>query len=123
MPRAEARLAAELSKADRAYAGPYLRRLEVVADSLFFSALESRFSVDCEEKRLAERNRFAQTLIYAGDRLLDEAAGDVPCTAIRRHRARARASSAYWGRLRGGNSVFADQPEIFTSAREVRHAE
>ena len=113
----------DVSKADRAYAGPYLRRLDYVADSLFFSALESRFSADGEEKRLAERNRFAKTLIHAGDRLLDEATGDVPCTAIRRHRARARASSAYWGRLRGGNSVFADQPEIFTSAREVRHAE
>ena len=115
--------ASDLTKTDRAYAGPYLRRLDAAADSLFFSALERRFSADGEEKQLKERNRFARTLIHAGDRLLNEAAGDVPCTAILRHRARARASSAYWGRLRGANSVFADQPEIFTSAREVRHAE
>ena len=113
----------DLTKADRAYAGPYLRRLDGLADSLFFSALERRFSANGEDKRMAERTRFTRTLIQAGDRLLDEASGDVPCTAIRRHRARARASSAYWGRLRRGNSVFADQPEIFTNAREVRHAE
>ena len=113
----------DLSKADRAYAGPYLRRLDGLADSLFFSALERRFSAGGEEKRMAERTRFARTLIDAGGQLLDEASGDVPCTAIRRHRARARASSAYWGRLRGGNSVFADQPEIFSRAREVPHAE
>ena len=113
----------DLSKADRAYAGPYLRRLDSLADSLFFSALECRFSAGGEEERMAERTRFAQTLIDAADRLLNEASGDVPCTAIRRHRARARASSAFWGRLQGGNSVFADQPDIFARAREVPHAE
>ena len=113
----------DLTKANRAYAGPYVRRLDGLADWLFFSALQRRFSADGEEQRTAERIRFAQTLIHAGSRLLDEASGDVPCTAIHRHRARAQASRAYWGRLRGGNSVFADQPEIFANAREVRHAE
>ena len=113
----------DLSKADRAYAGPYLRRLDSLADSLFFSALECRFSAGGEEERMAERTRFAQTLIDAADRLLNEASGDVPCTGIRRHRARARAASAFWGRLQGGNSIFADQPDIFARAREVPHAE
>ena len=52
-------------------------------------------------------------MIAVAETLLHEAVTAVPCPAIRRHRARARATSAFWGRLRRPQSVFSDQPEIF----------
>ena len=45
--------------------------------------------------------------------LLDEAVKTVPCQAVRRHRARSRAFSAFHSRLRRPQGVFSDQPEIF----------
>ncbi len=110
--------ASELTKADRAFANPYARRLDVAIDARFFSALEDRFLAagdSDEEKRRAE---FARHMIAAADALLNEAVAAVPCPTIRRHRARARAFSAFWGRLRRPESVFSDQPEIF-DAREA----
>ena len=52
-------------------------------------------------------------MIDAARALLRQAVETVPCSAVRRHRARARAFSAFNGRLHGPRSVFSDQPEIF----------
>lgn len=116
--------ASELGKSHRSHAGPYARRLDAEADARFFPALEERYaaSVSADADAVAAcRAAFARSLIHAAERLLDEAVESVPCPAIRRPRARARAASAFWGRLRGPGSVFSDQPGIFT-AREVDHA-
>ena len=103
----------ELSKADRAHAGPHLRRFDAEVDSGFFAALDRRFVAADDAARKAERASFATAMISAARGILDEAVEVVSCPAIRRHRARARALSAFHGRLRGSRSVFADQPEIF----------
>lgn len=116
--------ASELSKSHRSHAGPYARRLDAEADAHFFPALEERYAASTgagADAVAACRAAFARTLIRAAKRLLDEAVESVPCPAIHRPRGRARAASAFWGRLRGPKSVFSDQPEIFT-AREVDHA-
>lgn len=116
--------ASELSKSHRSHAGPYARRLDAEADAHFFPALEERYAASAgagADALAACRAAFARTLIRVAERLLDEAVESVPCPAIRRPRGRARAASAFWGRLRGPKSVFSDQPEIFT-AREVDHA-
>ena len=105
--------AGELTKADRAQADRYSRRLDAAADAQFFSALECRFSASNEGERAASRAAFARAMIDTAEQLLDEAIEAVPCTAIHRHRARARAESAFRGRLRSTKSVFSDQPEIF----------
>ena len=101
--------AASLSKSDREKAYPYLRRLDSVADSHFFSALQKRF----EEDRPAARRAFARLLIRRASTLLQEATETVPCTRIHRFRAQARATSAFWWRLRRPDSVFSDQEDIF----------
>ena len=102
-----------LTKTDRIHATPYARRFDAAVDSLFFWAVEQRFVATDEADKKARREDFARTIVSTADALLDEAVGAVPCPAIRRHRARARAFSAFHGRLRGARSVFADQPEIF----------
>ena len=112
----------ELTKAHRGHAGPYARRLEAAADARFFAALDDRFAADSAGEvasRQVCRARFGRGLIHAADKLLGEAVETVPCPAIRRPRARARAVSAFWGRLRKG--VFSDQPEVF-STQEVYDA-
>ena len=115
----------ELTKAHRSHAGPYVRRLDAEADASFFPALEDRYAAstaaDATTALPACRVAFARSLIHAGELLLNEAIETVPCPAIHRPRARARAVSAFWGRLRSAKSVFSDQPEIF-AAREADNA-
>lgn len=105
--------AGELTKANRAHSVPYSRRLDAAADERFFPELERRFSATGEAERRKARTVFARAMIDSAERLLDEALKTVPCAAIHRHRAQARAESAFQGRLRSPKSVFSDQPEIF----------
>ena len=112
----------ETSKSDRMCATPFGRRLDAVAETQYFSVLEQRFSTD-DTKLVAEyRSTFVRLLIKAALNLLHEAIESVPCASIRRHRSRAKATSAFWSRLRRSNSVFSDQPEIFEFT-EKRDAE
>ena len=116
------KLLADLSKSDRTYARPYARRFDRWVDPRFFEAVERRFVAGSQATTRAERASFAQDMVAAADALLAEAVESVPCPTIRRHRARARAFSAFYGSLRGARSVFSDQPEIFTK-REPPHVE
>ena len=107
------KLTADLTKADWMPATPYARRLDTAVDTLFFGALERRFVAADDAERATERAAFVRGLIETARALLVEAVETVPCPAVRRHRARARAFSAFEGRLRGPRSVFSGQPEIF----------
>ena len=107
------KLANDLTKADRMHANPYARRLDEAIDGRFFGFLELRFRAVDDAASAARRVEFAQFMIDAARELLVEAVETVPCPAVRRHRARARAFSAFNGRLRGTRSVFSNQPEIF----------
>ena len=89
----------------------YALRLDAAADAQFFAALEDRFQAADATEAATRRAVFARRMIAEANRLLREAIETVPCPAIQRHRARARATSAFWGHLR--RSVFSDQPEIF----------
>lgn len=117
---------AEVDATRWALAGPYMRRLDSVADSEYFAVLERRFLAPADAARDRVRAGFARRMIAAASDLLDEAIGAVPCPAIRRHRARARARSIFWQRLRSRQGVFSDQPEIFSrdagAPREEDHA-
>ena len=108
----------ELTKTDRASAHPYAYRLDAVADAQFFAALENRFLAEDGTAVAASRAAFARRMLATAEKLLNEAIEAVPCPSIRRHRARARAMGAFRGRLRRPQSVFSDQPEIF-SAKEA----
>lgn len=111
--------AGDLKKADRMHAGPYVRRLDETIDTRFFGSLERRFLAANDTEKAARRAEFAREQIDAARALLAEAVEAVPCPAVRRHRARARAFTAFDGLLRGPRSVFSDQPEIFEAQQEV----
>ena len=112
----------DLTRSDRAHATSFVRRLEAVADTHFFTVLQDRFL--SENDTDAERHRvvFARLLIHTARKLRDEAIDSVPCASIHRHRARARATSAFEGRLRRANGIFSDQPEIFNT-KETSHVD
>lgn len=112
----------ELTKADRLRAAPYARRFDLAIDPRFFGAMERRFVSSGQASEEAARASFVRAIVAIAHALLEEAVESVPCPAIRRHRARARAFSAFHGRLRGPRSAFADQPEIF-SPRETADVE
>ena len=105
--------AEDLTKGNRMHANPYARRLDEAIEARFFGSLERRFLAGNAEDRAATRAEFVRNMIDAAHALLVEAVETVPCPAVRRHRARARAFSAFNGRLRRPRSVFSDQPEIF----------
>ena len=105
--------AEELTKADRTHANPYARRLDEAVDAVFFGAIDRRFVAADDAARAVARAEFVRDMIRTARTLLDEAIGAVPCPAVWRHRAQARATSAFNSRLRRPRSVFSDQPEIF----------
>lgn len=107
--------ASSLGQSDRHMAHPYLKRMHAVADSHFFDSLQSRFEASAA-KRPEARRVFARRLIDWARALLEEAIEAVPCARIRRFRARARATSAFWGRLRRSDGVFSDQEDIFATS-------
>ena len=115
--------AEELSKGDRQHADPYSRRLDSAADARFFTDLQDRFEAPTAEARGSARTRFAQAMIHAGETLLGEAVEAVPCPAVYRHRARARAIQAFWGRLRRSKSVFSDQRDAIFDRRGAQHGD
>ncbi len=104
--------AGDLTKTDRMHANPFARRLDEVVDAKFFSALDRRF-VAADDDRALARAEFVRYVIDTARTLLDEAIEAVPCPAVWRYRARARAMSAFYGRLRRAQSVFSDLPELF----------
>ena len=115
--------AEDLTKTDRMHANPYARRLDEAVDATFFGALDRRFVAAVaadDEKRAAARAEFVRDMISTASTLLDEAIDSVPCPAVWRYRAQARATSAFHGRLRRRQSVFSDQPEIF-EVQEAHH--
>lgn len=115
------RLLSDLTKTDRTQAVPYVRRFDAAIDPLFFGAVERRFVAEDEASKKDERESFAKKMVATAHALLEEAVEAVPCPAIRRLRAQARASSAFHGRLRRSR-VFAGQPEIF-APKEAPRAE
>lgn len=103
---------ADLTPTDWTKASPYARRLDAAIDSLFFKAVERRFVAETAAAKRNARRIFVSSVVATAGALLDEAVEAVPCPAIRRHRARARAFSAFHGHVRRAH-VFGDQLEIF----------
>lgn len=103
----------KLTKENRSHANPFARRQDSFADTEFFASLEDRFRAPDTKKQDCRAN-FVKGLIKAAEILLNEAIETLPYASIRRHRAYARATRAFWGRLHHPNCVFSDQPEIFS---------
>ena len=109
----------KLGRTDRAQATPFLRRLEAVADARFFETLEKRYLAIDDDSRQAHRGDFVKQLVAVARRLLDEAIRGLPCPAIRRHRARAKALDTFDWRLReAGKGPLADLAEALRARGE-----
>lgn len=104
--------AKEIKKADRQYAGPYVRRLDDAVDGWFFAAHERRYEAKGEAEKRAARAEFAGRVRKKAMELLDEAIEAVPHPTARRHRSRVQAEAAFHGLLKKTSGVFSDQPEI-----------
>lgn len=110
--------ASDLGAADREKAYPYLRRFDATVDIHFFGALQQRFE-SSDEDRPTVRREFARLLVDRASALLQQAVESVPCTGMSRHRARARATSAFWGTL--WRSDVLDHDIFDNTRREEQH--
>jgi len=94
----------DIDEAAYAQTRPFRARLDAVADRLFFPALWERFEAEQSADmaaRIAVENRFRLNLVSAARDLLHEALADIPCRAIHRPRAQARARRFFEAQLRG----------------------
>lgn len=105
-----------LGRSDWDKATPFARQLDDVADVGFFGALQERFEASGEDAGAARRT-FVMDLVRHGEVLLREGIRTVPCTAIQRYRAEARATSAFHGRLRR-SEVLRSAPDVFGTGGE-----
>ena len=103
---------AEFSKSDREQAILYVRKFDEFADSLFFSALDDRFSSRDEKEANKFRSNFLKNLLGNAKQILDQALKTIPCPSTRRHKARVKSESAFRGYLRRKSGEFADEPDL-----------
>ena len=92
-----------ISDEHRARANPWANKLDEVVDASFFDELQDEFDVDDPAERQTVRDRWLRGVIADARRILRDAEDSLPCPAIRRYRARARADSVFEGRIRGNN--------------------
>ena len=84
----------------RGLARAWLNRLDALVDARFFEDLQIELEADAEE-RPAIRRSWLRGIVDAARDALRDAAGTLPCRAIRRYRASVRAEALFEGRIRG----------------------
>jgi CRISPR system Cascade subunit CasA len=93
---------------------PYEKRLEAVGEASFFPALRDRF-----EERAGARDAFLRTLVRTATTLLEEAAAVIPCSALRRPKARFRARRAFFGALWSARGPLANDRDLIGGDRDA----
>ena len=96
----------------------WVGKLDEIVDARFFDDLQVEFEEDDRTERERIRNRWLRNhkdgVIDHARKILQDAEDALPCPAIHRYKARVKADSVFWGRLRGSNglpSAFADSEE------------
>ena len=98
-------------------ANPWANKLGEIVDARFFDDLQTEFEQDTREERERTRNRWLHNnndgVIDHASNILKAATESLPCPSIYRYKARVRAESIFWGRLRGANGLPAafDNPD------------
>ena len=87
----------------RARANPWANRLDEIVDAGFFEDLQDEFEADDPVERRRVRGEWLRGVIEEARRVLRDAQAMLPCPAVWRYRARARAGGVFEGRLRGNN--------------------
>ena len=108
----------KVSPEHRKLARPWLNRLDELIDASFFDDLQTEFEADEE----AERTRIRKEWLMNGDdgvvdaarNMLRDASDSVPCSTIRRYKARVSAEGLFEGRIRGPNGL----PSLFNTKND-----
>ena len=100
----------------RARANPWANRLDEIVDAGFFEDLQKEFDVDDPDERRRVRGEWLLGVIEDARRLVRDAQASLPCPAVWRYRARARAEGVFEGRVRGNNGF----PWLFEREETVR---
>lgn len=101
------------SPEDRERARAWLNRLDEIVDASFFAALQDEFEAP-DSQHDAIRNEWLLSVVDHARELLHDACDTLPCRAIHRYRARARAESLFEGRLRSNSGL----PFLFTETND-----
>ena len=108
----------KVSPEHRKLARPWLNRLDELIDASFFDDLQTEFEADEEAERTRIRNEW---LMNADDGVVDkarnvlrDASDSVPCSTIRRYKARVSADGLFEGRIRGPNGL----PSLFNTKND-----
>ena len=101
-----------LSPEGRRLARPWLGRLDEIVDARFFEDLQDEFEIDGQNERREKSLEWQRWLVDEARKILHSAEDSLPCPAIHRYRARARADGLFEGRIRGNGGI----PEIFATA-------
>ena len=103
----------KVSSEHRKLARPWLNRLDELIDASFFDDLQTEFEADEEAERTRIRNEW---LMNADDGVVDkarnvlrDASDSVPCSTIRRYKARVTAEGLFEVRIRGDKGL----PSLF----------
>ena len=101
----------------RARANPWSDKLDEIVDRDFFHHLQTEFDA-AESERKGIRSRWLKNgkdgVVDHARRILRDAEDSLPCPAIQRYRARVRADSVFWGRIRGRDGL----PFLFDDAEK-----
>ena len=107
----------EVEKQDWERAEPYMRMFHEEIDSIFFLFLDKRFVADTGEDSKKIRLDFGKNLVRIAREVFNSAIHRTLCPSSSRYRAQALAEMIFHGQLK--NSVFSDQPEVFSSENNL----
>lgn len=108
----------KVSSEHRKLARPWLNRLDELIDASFFDDLQTEFEADEEAERTRIRNEWlmngADGVIDNARNILRDASDSVPCSTIRRYKARVSAEGLFEVRIRGDKGL----PSLFNTKND-----
>ena len=108
----------KVSPEHRKRARPWLNRLDELIDASFFDDLQTEFEADEESERSRIRKEWLMNgddgVVDAARNMLRDASDSVPCSTIRRYKARVSAEGLFEGRIRGPNGL----PSLFNTKND-----
>ena len=108
----------KVSSEHRKFARPWLNRLDELIDASFFDDLQTEFEADEEAERSRIRNEWlmngADGVIDNARNMLRDASDSVPCSTIRRYKARVSAEGLFEVRIRGDKGL----PSLFDTKND-----
>ncbi len=98
-------------------AQPWANRLDEIVDARFFEHLQDEFEEDASERDDVRKQWLRNGndgVIDEAEKVLSAAQDALPCLSVQKFKARVRADSIFWGRLRGNEGL----PSLFDSQEE-----